>query len=143
MVARLAEQLAGAGFDQALLAELRARYDKAVTTGIIHNRHRDRDGGGNHPGFTLASWLHKHTEQVWLFTTNFAVEWTSNVAELGVEPAKRHQAISGYWQTDQTIARWCLINCYLTSARNHGLTVLDAITRALTGHPRLPAPITA
>lgn len=123
--------------DPQVLADLRARYDAAVTLGITHNRHRDWHDG-NHPGYTLASWLTKHTDQVWLFTTNFAVDWTSNAAERGIKPAKRHQAVSGYWQTPQTLARWCLINSYLTSARNHGLTALDAITRALTGNPWLP-----
>jgi hypothetical protein len=39
--------------------------------------------------------------------------------------------------------RWCLIQSYLTSARHHGLTVLDAITRALDGKPWLPATIAA
>jgi hypothetical protein len=67
------------------------------------------------------------------------VDWTSNAAERGVKPAKRHQAVSGYWQTHQTLNRWCLINSYLTTTRNHGLTVLNAITRALTGQPWLPA----
>lgn len=123
--------------DPQILATLRQRYDTAVTAGIVHNRHRDWDSG-NHPGYTLATWLKTHAEQVWLFTRNLTVDWTSNAAERGVKPAKRHQAVSGYWQTDQTLARWCLINSYLTSARNHGLTVLDAITRALTGHPWLP-----
>jgi len=121
-----------------VLADLREQYDTAVTSGIVHNRHRDWDGGGNHPGFALASWLRAHADQVWLFTLNFAVEWTSNAAERGVKPAKRHQAVSGYWQTRQTLARWCLINSYLTTARNHGLTALDAITRALTGNPWTP-----
>ena len=123
--------------DPEALAGLRARYDAAVTNGIIHNRHRDWDRG-NHPAHTLASWLKTHAEQVWLFTHNLAVDWTSNAAERGVKPAKRHQAVSGYWQNDQTLARWCLINSYLTTARNHGLTILDAITRALTGNPWLP-----
>jgi hypothetical protein len=31
-----------------------------------------------------------------------------------------------------------LINSYLTTARNHKLTILDAITRALNGNPWLP-----
>jgi hypothetical protein len=128
--------------DPKVLADLRARYDEALALGITHNRHRDWHDG-NHPGYTLATWLTKHAEQVWLFTTNFAVEWTSNAAERGVKPAKRHQAVSGYWQNDRTLARWCLINSYLTSARNHGLTILDAIARALNGHPWLPAPIAA
>lgn len=123
--------------DPQVLAGLRAEYDKAVTSGITHNRHRDW-AGGNHPGYTLATWLKTHAEQVWLFTRNLAIDWTSNAAERGVKPAKRHQAVSGYWQNDQTLARWCLINSYLTTARNHGLTVLDAITRALNGHPWLP-----
>ena len=123
--------------DPQVLAGLRARYDAAIAVGITHNRHRDWHDG-NHPGYTLASWLTKHADQVWLFTTDFAVDWTSNAAERGIKPAKRHQAVSGYWQNAKTLARWCLINSYLTSARNHGLTILDAITRALTGNPWLP-----
>jgi hypothetical protein len=125
-----------------LLAELRERYDKAVDSGIVHNRHRDWHDG-NHPGYTLATWLAAYADQVWHFTSHFNVDWTSNAAERGVKPAKRHQAVSGYWQTHHTLNRWCLINSYLTTTRNHGLTTLDAITRALTGQPWLPTPATA
>jgi hypothetical protein len=129
--------------DAARLAELRGRYDRAVDTGIVHNRHRDWDGPGNHPGYALAVWLRDFADQVWHFTTYLHVDWSSNAAERGVKPAKRHQVVSGYWQTDQTLNRWCLIQSYLTSARNHGLTVLDAITRALDGNPWLPKPLEA
>lgn len=121
------------------LAQLRERYDKAIDSGTVHNRHRDWHDG-NHPGYTLATWLATHAGQVWHFTTHLNVDWTSNAAERGVKPAKRHQAVSGYWQTHQTLNRWCLINSYLTTTGNHGLTVLDAITRALTGRPWLPTP---
>ena len=38
------------------------------------------------------------------------------------------------------LARWCRIRSYLDSAANHGLTALDAITRALVGDPWLPLP---
>jgi transposase len=129
--------------DPERLAQLRGRYDQAVDTGIIHNRHRDWDGDGNHPAFVLATWLKTYAEQVWHFTGNLAIDWTSNAAERGVKPAKRHQAVSGYWQTDHTLDRWCLIQSYLTSARNHGLTILDAITRAQAGRPWLPKPVAA
>jgi len=131
------------GLDTDRLAELRQRYDRAVDTGIIHNRHHDWDGDGNHPGYALACWLRDYADQVWHFTTHLDVDWSSNAAERGVKPAKRHQAVSGYWQTDQTLNRWCLIQSYLTSARNRGLTVLDAITRALAGNPWLPEPVAA
>jgi len=125
--------------DAALLAGLRERYDTAVAFGIIHNRLRDWDGDGNHPGYTLGCWLREHAGQVWLFTTALQVEWTSNSAERAVKGPKRHQAVSGYWHTQHTLGRWCRIRSYLDSAANHGLTALDAITSALAGNPWLPA----
>lgn len=124
--------------DPVVLAGLRARYDAAVEFGITHNRHRDWDGDGNHPGYKLAAWLKTHADQVWTFTRHFGVDWTSNAAERGVKPAKRHQAVSGYWQTDKTLDRWCVVQSYLISARNHGLSVAEAITLALAGDPWLP-----
>ena len=59
-------------------------------------------------------------------------------AEQGAKAAKRHQAVSGYWQTHATLQRWCQIRGYLDSAVARGLTALDAITRAIEGSPWLP-----
>jgi transposase len=128
--------------DPDLLAGLRARYDKAVESGRIHNRCRDWPDG-NHPGYTLARWLARHAEQVWLFTTVFAVPWTNNSCEQAIKDPKRHQAVSGYWHTQTTLGRYCRIRSYLTSARNHGVRAIDAIHAALTGTPWLPTPVTA
>ncbi len=122
--------------DAELLAQLRRRYDEAVAFGITHNRA---------PG--LARWqpprLHSrhcdYNEQVWLFTAQFAVDWTNNCSEQAIKAAKRHQAVSGYWHTNRTLARWCRIRSYLDSATSHGLTALDATTRALAAEPWLPA----
>jgi transposase len=127
--------------DEQLLAKLRERYDEAVAFGITHNRHRDWHQG-NHPGYALGCWLRDYKEQVWLFTTQFAVDWTNNCSEQAVKAAKRHQAVSGYWHTPRTLARWCRIRSYLDSAASHGLTALDATTRALAGEPWLPVPAT-
>ena len=55
-----------------------------------------------------------------------------------VKGPKRHQAVSGYWHTLRTLARWCRIRSYLDSAENHGLAALDAIRAALEGKPWLP-----
>jgi transposase len=120
------------------LAKLRRRYDEAVAFGITHNRHRDWHDG-NHPGYALGCWLRDYADQVWLFTTDFDVKWTNNCSEQAVKAAKRHQAVSGYWHTNRTLARWCRIRSYLDSAASHGLTALDAITQALAGKPWLPA----
>ncbi len=124
--------------DPEVLDELRDRYDDAVKTGIIHNRLRDWDGGGNHPGYALGCWLRDYKEQVFLFTRNFAVSWTNNVSERGAKAAKRHQAVSGYWHSLATLARWCRIRSYLDSAAAHGIAALDAISSALAGKPWLP-----
>ena len=123
--------------DQQLLDELRERYDTAVLSGIIHNRLRDWHDG-NHPGYTLGTWLREYREQVFLFTREFTVSWTNNVSERGAKAAKRHQAVSGYWHSLATLARWCRIRSYLDTAAVHGVTALDAISSAITGKPWLP-----
>jgi transposase len=123
--------------NQQVLNDLLERYDDAVATGIIHNRLRDWDTG-NHPGYALGTWLRAYREQVFLFTRNFAVAWTNNISERGAKAAKRHQAVSGYWHSLATLARWCRIRSYLDSAAAHGITALDAIRDAITGKPWLP-----
>jgi transposase len=124
--------------DRQILDNLRERYDNAVASGIIHNRLRDWDGGGNHPGYALGTWLRDYKEQVFLFTRVFAVSWTDNVSERGAKAAKRHQAVSGYWHSLATLGRWCRLRSYLDSAAAHGITALDAISSAITGNPWLP-----
>ncbi len=123
--------------DQAVLDDLRERYDTAVRSGIIHNRLRDWDTG-NHPGYSLGTWLRDYKEQVFLFTREFAVSWTNNVSERGAKAAKRHQAVSGYWHSLATLTRWCRLRSYLDSATAHGVTALEAIADAVTGRPWLP-----
>ena len=125
--------------DAELLAKLRQRYDEAAAFGITHNRHRDWHDG-NHPGYVLGCWLRDYAPQVWLFTREASVDWTNNVSEQGAKAAKRHQAVSGYWHNQRTLARWCRTRSYLDSAAAHGLTALEAVTAALTGKPWLPLP---
>ena len=63
---------------------------------------------------------------------------TNNVTERGAKAAKRHQAVSGYWHSLLTLARWCRLRSYLDSAAAHGITALDAIRTALEGKSWLP-----
>ena len=66
------------------------------------------------------------------------MSWTNNVSERGAKAAKRHQAVSGYWHSLATLARWCRLRSYLDSAAAHGITALDAIASAIAGKPWLP-----
>jgi transposase len=125
------------GLDQQVLDDLRERYDTAVRSGIIHNRLRDWDTG-NHPGYALGCRLRDYKEQVFLFTRDFAVDWTNNVSERGAKAAKRHQAVSGYWHSLGTLARWCRLRSYLDSTAAHGVTALGAVRAAIERKPWLP-----
>ena len=127
----------GTALDQQVLDDLLERYDTAAAFGRTHNRLRDWDTG-NHPGYALGCWLEQYREQVFLFARSFAVSWTNNVSERGAKAAKRHQAVSGYWHSLATLARWCRLRSYLDSAAAHGITALDAISAAITGRPWLP-----
>lgn len=124
--------------DPPLLQGLRERYDKATKWGLLTNRLRDWHKG-NHPGYRLAKRLAAKAEQVWLFTRNLAVPWTNNASEQALRGPKRHQAVSGYWHTPSTLGAYYRVRSYLLSARSHGINPLDAIHRALTTTPWLPA----
>ena len=63
---------------------------------------------------------------------------SNNVSERGAKAAKRHQAVSGYWHSLATLARWCRLRSYLDTAAAHGITALDAISSAVAGKPWLP-----
>jgi transposase len=125
-----------------LLADLRQRYDHAIQWGMTTNQHRDWVKG-NHPGYNLAKRLHDKADQVWTFTHNLAVPWTNNASEQALKGPKRHQAVSGYWHTLTTLAQYCRVRSYLVSARNHGVSAIDAIHNALIGNPWPPTISTA
>ncbi|MDQ3577265.1 MAG: transposase [Actinomycetota bacterium] len=111
-----------------LPAELQDRYDKHLTQGRRTNRLRDW-------AYRTPSRLRAKAEQVWLFATVFSVPWTNNPAEQALKSPKLHQKVSGYRHTLATLARFCTVRSYLTSAVNHGLTPIEAIERALTDNP--------
>ena len=127
--------------DAELLASLLNRYDSNVAEGITINRNQPWPKG-NHPGYNLAKRLHDKADQVWLFTTRFDVPWTNNASERALKGPKRHQAVSGYWHTHTTLARYCRVHTYLVTTRNHGIGAISAIHAALMGRPWLPTPIT-
>jgi transposase len=123
--------------DQQALDDLLQRYDTAAESGRIHNRLRAWDKG-SHPGYALAIWLRGYKEQVFLFTRDFNVDWVNNVSERGAKKAKRHQAVSGCWQSLATLSRWCRLASYLDSAAAHGTAALDAVRAVIEGKPWLP-----
>lgn len=123
--------------DPDLLTDLRARYDKAVTWGMLTNQHRDWPSG-RHPGYTLAKRLQDKAAQVWRFTIDFAVPFTNNPCEQPQRMVKLQMKIGGCWRSVRTAARYCLVRSYLATARHHGIHPLDALRNALAGNPWMP-----
>ncbi len=72
--------------------------------------------------------------------TAFEVEWTNNASERAIKDFRRHQAVSGYWHNQQTLGWFYWIRSCRTSARNHGVGIINAIHAALTGKPWLSPP---
>ena len=123
--------------DPDLLADLRDRYDQAVSWGILTNRCRDWPSGP-HPGYTLAKRLQTRAGQVWRFTADFAVPFTNNPCEQPQRMVKLQMKIGGCWRSVRTAARYCLVRSYLATARNHGIHPLDALRDALASNPWMP-----
>jgi transposase len=123
--------------DPDLLADLRERYDQAITWGILTNRDRDWRTG-RHPGHTLAQRLQTRAAQVWRFTMDFAVPFTNNPCEQPQRMVKLQMKIGGCWRSVRTAARYCLVRSYLATARNHAVHPLDALRDALAGNPWMP-----
>ena len=105
--------------DAELLASLRNRYDSSVAEGIAVNRNQPWPKG-NHPGYNLAKRLHDKADQVWLFTSRFDVPRTNNASERALKGPKRHQAVSGYWHTHTTLARYCRAHTHLGAWVSNG-----------------------
>ena len=123
--------------DGKLPGALRARYDDAVAWGIATNAHRDWPSG-RHRGYTLARRLQVRTAQVWRFTADFAVPFTSNPAEQPQRMVKLQMKIGGCWRSVRTAARYCLIRSYLGTARNHGIHPSTPCATPWPGIPGCP-----
>jgi len=67
--------------DAEQIASLRERYTELANEGSALNRARRKADGGRHPGWVLARRLLDKTDQVLHHLRDFAVPWTSNLAE--------------------------------------------------------------
>jgi hypothetical protein len=56
--------------------------------------------------------------------------------------AKLRIKVSGWMRSMTGAESFCAIRSYLSTAAKHGISALDALTRAAAGHPGYPPPIT-
>lgn len=92
---------------------------------------------------TLAARFETYREMILRFTTDLAVPFTNNLAERQVRPAKIQQRASGgCWRTLQGLADYAVVQSYLSTARQWGITRIDALRRLFTTGPWIPPALT-
>jgi hypothetical protein len=109
-----------------------------VSAGFVARAHERLAGRLEADGFDEAM---KAALEEALCADETPVNVISNVSEDSAVPPG--SAVSGYWHSLAALARYCRVGSYLISSRNHGIRPIDAIHAALTGHPWLPAPVSA
>lgn len=121
------------------LEEIKDAYRGAAARGIAANDGRlTSDRKKKHPALVLAERLTRKIDQVLRHLEDFAVPWTSNLAEQALRHVKIHLKISGCFRTLTTLRRYCRIQSYIATARLHGQRTLDVIHAALCGKTWTP-----
>jgi hypothetical protein len=117
---------------------VRTAYLDQAAAGITASKARRTTKGKRHPAYVLARRLHDKIDQVPHHLTDFAVPWTSNLAEQALRHVKIHLKTSGCSRTLTTTRAYCRIHSYLITTRLHGVPPMHAIRTALTGNAWTP-----
>jgi transposase len=64
--------------------------------------------------------------------------WALTCAEQVIRMSKLHIKVSGSMRSRTGAETFCAIRSYLATATRHGITWLDALTRAAAGTPWIP-----
>ncbi len=122
--------------DQQVLDEHEGWYRKAAAAGIALNA--GRHGKLQQKRHALAKRMKDREGDYLRFARDLRVPFTNNAAEQAIRMSKLRIKISGCMRSITGAEEFCAIRSYLATAARHGITGLDALTRAFQGNPWIP-----
>jgi transposase len=111
-------------------------YRKAVETGIALNT--ARQGKLQQKRHALATRMKTREDDYLRFARDLRVPFSNNAAEQAIRMSKLRIKISGCMRSMAGAEEFCAIRSYLATAARHGISALDALTRAFQGNPWIP-----
>ncbi|HEY0934636.1 MAG TPA: IS66 family transposase [Trebonia sp.] len=111
-------------------------YRQAAEAGTTLNA--ARSGKLQQKRHALATRMKNREGDYLRFARDLRVPFTNNNAEQAIRMCKLRIKISGCMRSMAGAEEFCAIRSYLATAARHGITGLDALTRAFQGQPWIP-----
>jgi len=128
---------AGHGTADPRIIEKQSRYvTDAAAAGIVINS--ARGGKLQKKRHALATRILSRQADYLRFAQDLRVPFDNNEAEQVIRMSKLRIKVSGCMRSMTGAETFCAIRSYLATATRHGISWLDALTRAAEGHPWIP-----
>jgi hypothetical protein len=134
--AEAAREAGHAAIDQQVRAEHEDWFRKAAATGIALNA--GRNGKLQQKRHALAIRMQAREDDYLRFARDPRVPFDNNEAERTIWMSKLRIKISGCMRSMTGAEEFCAIRSYLAAAARHGISALDALTRAFQASPWIP-----
>lgn len=144
---RKVNTLKAEGFENIELGELQIlqrQYHDIINKGIVEDSEKSpqvltpKGKKVKSKPLLLLLKLQKYDIETLAFMYDFNVPFDNNLSERDLRMQKLRQKISGCFRGKEGADVFCCIRSYISTAKKNGLTAMDAITRAIKGHPFVP-----
>jgi transposase len=134
--AEAARQAGHAAIDQQVRGEHEDWFRKAAATGIALDA--SRNGKRQQKRHALAIRMQAREGDYLRFARDPRVPFDNNEAERTIRMSTLRIKISGCMRSMTGAEEFCAIRSYLATAARHGISALDALTRAFQASPWIP-----